>query len=309
MSNLTGSGGAYPSKDIVVNINWSAGGATDAYARNVTGVAVESLGVSPNFKNITGSGGLRGAQATLNSEPDGYTMGSMAPPLVPISALVQDSDVDLTRLVPVAGYSAGTYGLWTLPKHGVSTMDGILEKYQSGEFTTIGLQGSGDSSEITALLMKDSDEYNLAYENAVSYGGSAAAAKALISEEVPAIIASDGGVRNYYRNDQIDGVAMLHSEGSALFDDIPPVTDSGYPTWDYVSRFTRGMVLPPETSTEKRDTLEQAIKEAGQSDEVSQWTEKTGNPVSFQGHEKFGAAIKNSFEKIPEVVDINSLSK
>lgn len=310
LSGCTGNlGGSdeYPSKDISVTINWGAGGATDAYARQVTGKAIEGLDVNASFSNINGGGGLRGTSETFHSEPDGYTVGSMAPPLVPLSALVNPPKFDMRELVPVAAYSAGTLGLWTLPKHDISSVEELTERYQNGEFSVIGTQGSGDMSDILGRLMKDDDEYDLAYEDSVSYGGSAPAAKALVSEEVPAIIATDGGVRQYYRNEQIDAIAMLHSDGSTMFSDLPSVADNDWPTWDYVARFIRGMVFPPETPTEKRDMLEEAIKDATESDEIKEWSEESGNPVNFQDHETLGNAMTEAFEKIPKEIDIDSL--
>lgn len=102
---------------------------------------------------------------------------------------------------------------------------------------------------------------------------------------------------------------MLHSEGSTLFDDIPSVSDKGYPTWDYISRFTRGLVMPPETSTDKRETIENAIKTEIENKEVQEWVDKSGNPVNFQNHEKFGNAIQNAFKKIPKVINLDKISK
>jgi tripartite-type tricarboxylate transporter receptor subunit TctC len=244
----------------------------------------------------------------MNASPDGYTIGSMAPPVVPMSAILNQPDFDMTKAVPVAGWSIGTFGVWTHPDYDISTLGELFSRYQSGEFETIGLQDKGDPTHVSALLMKNSDKFNFPWKSSVGYGGSSNAVKTLVSKEVPAIIASDGGVRNFYRNDDITAVAMLHTKGSAVFPDIPTLKDQGYPgEMDYITRFSRGCILPPGTSKEKRDVMEQAIKKAINSEDVNQWEEQSGNPVSYVPHDQIGDSIEGSLNKIPQKIDVERL--
>jgi tripartite-type tricarboxylate transporter receptor subunit TctC len=304
------SGGQYPSKGIKVIINWAAGGGTDTYARQVVGPAIRSLGVQPQFTNFPGAGGLRGTGNLYRAEPDGYTMGSNAPVLIVLSYLIQQPpDIDLTKLVNIAAYSVGTFGVWAHPDYNVSSLKDVIQRYQSGEFKTLGLQDKGgDPSYVAALIMKNDSDFNWQWKSSVGYGGSAATAKALVSKEVPVAIATDGGMREYYRAGKVDAICMLHSEGSIVFSDIPTMKDTTYPTeLDYISRFMRGMVFPPGTPTRKRDTIEKAIKQATQSKEVKQWEKESGNPVTFFSHEKMASTTEKALKKIPKKVDLEKL--
>jgi tripartite-type tricarboxylate transporter receptor subunit TctC len=301
----------YPTRDIEVIINWGAGGATDAYARNILAEAIENLGVNAEFRNVTGGAGLRGTGETANSEPDGYTIGTTAPPVIPLSALIDPPDFDITELVPLGGYSAGTYGLWTRPDEGISNLDDLLERYRTGEYEVIGLQDIGDPTHVASLLMRNSDEFDFQWEEAVGYGGSAPAARSLLSGEVPAIVASDGGVREFYREDEVNAVAMLHSEGSNVFEDIPSIVDQGYSAeFEFISRFVRGSVAPPETPEEISGTLIDSIEWAAtESDEIQQWEEESGNPVNYTSPEAIGDSITNAMERIPDEIDMNQITE
>lgn len=306
VSNLGSGGGEYPTKDIKVIINVAAGGSTDAYARQIAASAIEELGVNAEMQNITGAGGLRGIGRVANAQPNGYTMGTIAPPSSPVSYLLNKPDWEMTDLVPVGGYSIGVYGIWTRPNADVNNFDEFLRKYQSGEWKNIGTQDSGGVTTVIAHFMKNSDEFDFSWKEQIGYPGSAPAAKALISEEVPAVLASSGGVRNYYRQDQLKCIAMMHSGGSPLFPDLPVLPES-YPNIDFLSRFVRGLILPPETSNDIQTTLWESIESEAKSEETKQWVEESGNPVNLVPTKEFGNSIEQALTQIPEKVDLEKI--
>ncbi|GHC27916.1 Bug family tripartite tricarboxylate transporter substrate binding protein [Aidingimonas halophila] len=65
----------YPEKPIELIVPWSAGGGTDAVARQFANGLEEELDRTVNVVNRTGGSGVVGHTAMANADPDGYTLG------------------------------------------------------------------------------------------------------------------------------------------------------------------------------------------------------------------------------------------
>ena len=297
----------YPSQPIRVIISWAEGGATDSYARQIVSQAHDELDVDSEFENIDGAGGLRGLSELYNAEPDGYTMGDISTPIIPLAAMLANPGFEVTELEVIGGYSIGTFGMFANPDEEIESFDEVLERYQTGEYEALGIQDEGDPTEVLARVMRDDPDYDFAWDQIVGYGGTAETGRALAAGEVPVAIGSDGGIQSFYNDDQIDSVAMLHSEGSALYEEIPTVEDEGYSAHDYLARFLRGMAFPPDTPDEKQEIMTDAIEEATISEPVQEWEEESGNPVDFIPSSEFEAAMEEAFEEIPQQVDLDDL--
>jgi tripartite-type tricarboxylate transporter receptor subunit TctC len=210
----SGSGQSFPSSDITVLITKGEGGATDVYTRNLVGPAIESLGVNAQFEYVTGAGGLRGLSVLLDRASDGHTMCSFNVAGGIFSYLINQPNYKITNFKPIGTTSVGSATMFTQPNNSVSNINDAIKKYNSGKWSVIAGQGNGDATNALILLMKQNKKYNLNYENYTSYGGTAPTAQALAGGEIPLMVGSDGGAREYYRNGDIKAVAALRSEGS-----------------------------------------------------------------------------------------------
>src|SRR5690606_13486454 len=63
----------YPSRALTWVVPFSAGGPTDAMARNIANKVSEQLGESIVIENAPGAGGTIGATKVSRTDPDGYT--------------------------------------------------------------------------------------------------------------------------------------------------------------------------------------------------------------------------------------------
>ena len=83
----------YPNKVIKQQVPFAPGGTTDIIARVIADPLGKALGQSVIVENKAGGGGLVGAQDTVRSAPDGYSLGlatvsstASAPAINPSSA-------------------------------------------------------------------------------------------------------------------------------------------------------------------------------------------------------------------------------
>lgn len=301
-------GGEYPTAGETMEyiVPFSEGGGTDTYARQIMGKTTELLDLNLQVNNVPGGASLRGAEQIVNAEPTGYEMGGFNPPSTPLSYLVFQPDFDLTEVKGVCTYATTPYVIIANSDLGVSGFDDLVSRYQSGEFTAIGgCQSQGGLNHVGALVMRS--QMGLEYENYVGYDGCAPAGQAVASGEIPATIGSDLAIEGVVESGRAEVVAVLLSGGSTVFPDAETLPDQGYDAIDYIGGLNRGMFMPPGVPDESIATLSAAIEEAIASDELQQWSEETGNGLTYGPPEAADALVQDSIGQIPEQVDIDRI--
>lgn len=94
VSATTAMAADWPKRPINLVVPYKAGGGTDAYARAISAVAKDVLGVPVVVVNKPGSGGLNGANTLLGARPDGYTMMMTSAGSFLLSTLTRDTKLD-----------------------------------------------------------------------------------------------------------------------------------------------------------------------------------------------------------------------
>jgi tripartite-type tricarboxylate transporter receptor subunit TctC len=303
----SGGSSGYPSENITYIVPFSQGGGTDTYARKIMPELSKELGVGIAVQNVPGAASLKGTGKLLRSEPNGYTFGGFNPPSTPLSYLVLDPGWDITKLVPVCTYARTPYCIFARPEHKIKGMKDLVNRYQNDGLSKFGGLGRGGIVHVAANVMKS--EYGLTYDQYVGYDGAGPALKAAISGEVPVVATTDTAALSAVKSGDLEPVAVLSSDGSNVFSNVPSPSDAGYPSIDYIGQLIRCMFLPPNTETSRRDTLEKGVKAALQHDSVQQWSKQTGNIVAFGNHKKAKQALQKPLEKIPKKINLDKITQ
>lgn len=307
LAGCTGdSGGEYPSKDLTYIVPFSQGGGTDTYARKIIPEVSNELGTGIAIENVPGAASLKGTGELLNSESDGYTFGGFNPPSTPISYLVHDPSWDITKLTPVCTFARTPYAVFARPDLNIEGLKDLASRYKNGDLSKFSGLGRGGIVHIAANVMKS--DYGLQYDQYVGYDGAGPALKAAVSGEVPVVATTDTAAKSAVDSGDLEPVSIMSSQGSNIFPDAPSPSDEGYESIDYIGQLTRCIFLPPETSTDRRDTLKGAIESALKNDAVQSWSEKTGNVVEYGGPEKAKQALNDSIETIPKKVNLDEVT-
>ncbi|WP_369684856.1 Bug family tripartite tricarboxylate transporter substrate binding protein [Halalkalicoccus sp. NIPERK01] len=300
-------GDGYPNNDLRYIIPFSEGGGTDTFARQMIPVMGEELGTNIAIENIPGSASLRGTGELYHAEPDGYTFGGFNPPSTPVSAMVNPPDFEMQELKGVGAYARTPFVIVANPEHEIEGFEDLVSRYQSGELETFSGKQKGGVDHVLALLMRDNQEYDLAWQRYVGYDGSGPAVQATVSGEVPVAISTDTAAQGAAEDGRVDTVVSLSSEGSGVFPDLPAVTDVGYPNIDYLGQLRRCMYVPPETSDDHIQTLTEALEASLEDEELQQWAEDTGNVLEYGGPDVAETAVSDAFENIPDQVDLDEV--
>jgi tripartite-type tricarboxylate transporter receptor subunit TctC len=309
----SGDGGSsdYPNQRIRLIIPFSEGGGTDTWHRNFIPHVSDELGVPIQIDNIPGAASLRGAAEMVRAEGDGYTLGAFNPPSTPTSYMLADPDWDITTLKGVCRYARQGYVTYGNPsameEMGIEDYNGMLEAYQNGDVTNFGGQQVGGIVHVMSVLLKNLDEYNLAWENYIGYDGGGPLVQAVASGEVPFGVTTPSSGIGAIENGNVEVLAVMASEGDPVVPDTPSVTDLGYPNIDYIGQLQRCQWAPEGTPDDHIDTWASAMESALQTDEFQNWLDETGNRTSFAGPEAANSALQNALEQVPANVDLQAI--
>lgn len=173
---------AWPSRPIRLVVPAPPGGALDLFARALAEQLTLALGQTVLVVNISGAGGLIGAQAAARAAPDGYTLALIHSGLLSVQAVNPRLDL-LHDFLPLARlvHSPLVVVVRTDSPYG-SLADLIVAVRARPGRLSYGSGGIGSSSHVAVAEMAQRlHDFNAVH---VPYGGAAEAATALVRGDV-----------------------------------------------------------------------------------------------------------------------------
>jgi tripartite-type tricarboxylate transporter receptor subunit TctC len=100
----------FPARPIRIIVPFGAGGSNDITTRALAQATERHLGRPIIIENVTGGGGVVGANAIVAAQPDGYTIGTSVPSMLIAPYLKKatyDAGKDFTYIIGVMGFTYG----------------------------------------------------------------------------------------------------------------------------------------------------------------------------------------------------------
>jgi tripartite-type tricarboxylate transporter receptor subunit TctC len=100
----------FPTRPIRIIVPFGAGGSNDITTRALAKATEPHLGRAILIENVTGGGGLVGANAIVAAQPEGYTIGTTVPSMLMAPYLKKatyDASKDFTYIIGVMGFAYG----------------------------------------------------------------------------------------------------------------------------------------------------------------------------------------------------------
>ena len=218
----------YPSRPIRIIVPYPPGGSSDLAVRTVAAKISEGLGQPVVIENRSGAAGQVGIQAVVRSPADGYTLVATPNGPVTISGHLQKLPYDSAKdLVPVAMLAWVPIGIAVnaaLPIHNLN--DFIEFSKRKPEGVSYSVSGVGTLMQLAGELLKSMTGANLV---AVAYRGTAPAAAAILSGEVPAGISDLVTLLPHATSGRIRILALANSARTTTAPDLATVAESGVP--------------------------------------------------------------------------------
>jgi tripartite-type tricarboxylate transporter receptor subunit TctC len=298
----------YPNQNITLMSNYPEGSGTYALAMKLSSVISEQQGVNVEVEAVGGGAGLRGLGELRGRPNDGYTFSTVYTPSQPLAALINDPGFDVTNLTGITDAGHYTFQLIADPSRDFDDFAEVKERYNSGEFDSIGGLGRGQSFHIACAVARE--EIGWDWNNLVSFDGSRDSVRGTAAGEVPVSTASVNASSAAVKEGNVDAIANFYSEGDQYSEAPAWVDDLGLPDIDYIAKISYGFLAPPNLDEDIQSQAVDMFKQAIESDTMRQWAENANlhNGVE-NGGDEFTDMMKESQEKIQNQVDLDKITE
>jgi tripartite-type tricarboxylate transporter receptor subunit TctC len=273
----------YPSREIKLIVQAAPGGISDAVSRVAASLVEKRLGVPVVCENRPGAAGALAFSYVARRSADGYTIGHAPVEIAMVRTLgyaeVGPENMDLICLV--------TKTKPVLVVRSEAPWHNFREFLEAAEhdFGRLILANSGTGSiwHFNALLMEREGGVRFTH---VPFNGSSAALGALLGGHVDAVVAGVGEVISHVESGRLRALLVLDSERSGLLPDTPNTVELHY---DFGAGAWSGFFAPKGLPDEVRTVLEQAFREASETEEFRKLCRERGMESVFLGSADFRA--------------------
>jgi tripartite-type tricarboxylate transporter receptor subunit TctC len=264
---------AYPDKPVRIIVPFSTGGGTDIQGRLLAGKMQQNTGKTFIIDNRTGAGGLIGAQITVESANDGYTLLFTTATLA-VNTTLQAKRMKFsatTDLDPITWISSSPLVLGVHPSVPVKSAKELIEmvKQRPGVFNVAG-NTPGSTSHLAAELLKQAAGLKYAV---ILYRGGGPATLAAATGEVDFIFTTAPSIQPHIRANRLKALAVTTPKPSSGFPGVPTL-NTIYPTMEIDNWYA--MFFPKGTSSDKVDYINREAKKALNADDVKAFYDREG---------------------------------
>ncbi len=255
----TGSGPAYPSKQLRIVVAFPPGGPIDIVARMIMGKLSEAMGQSVIVDNRGGAGGVIGVDNVAKSAPDGYSMVLSSTSLGILPHVFPNLPFDVYRDLASVSMVTTTPELMvvhpSLPVKNVKELI-ALAKARPGQLNAAST-GNGGLPHLVLELFKTETGTQIVH---VPYGGAAPAVTNTLGGHTQMMIADLPVLLPHVQSARMRALAITVAKRSALLPDLPTMAEQGVPKVDASNWY--GIFVAGKTSREIIDRLNAGLNKA-----------------------------------------------
>jgi tripartite-type tricarboxylate transporter receptor subunit TctC len=290
----------YPERIIKLVVPYLPGGGTDIVSRHFARELEKAIGQTVIVENRAGAGGLIGAQAVINSEPDGYTFlvgdnstNSFVPALSKTPRY--DPVVNLTPISLLIDVPNVLVVHPSLPAHSLAEMIAIT-KAKPGFYNT-STAGVGSFSHVAMELLNVVAGTQIV---SVHYKGGAEALPAVLKGEVQIMISPTRNVLPYIQNGQLRALAVTSLRRTLFLPDVPTMAETipGYSAENWY-----GLYAPAKLPESILTKVAEAVGQALDSSSMQDFARAGGTAIQKTTPAEFKALARKDYEKWAKVID------
>jgi len=289
----------FPTKPIRMIVPFSAGGPTDAMARDLAQRMSNDLGQTIIVDNRPGAGGNIGAEVAAKSAPDGYTMlFATNGPLAGNPSLYRNIGYD-----PIKSFTGVTNYVFignilavnpNLPVRSFAELMKLL-KANPGKYSYAS-GGSGTTQHFSGELLKVMGDVKMIH---VPYKGEAPATVDVLGNQVPIIFCNPLTCLPYIRSGKLIALAVTSPKRNPALPNVPAIAET-LPGYDL--RAWYGLAVPANTPVPVVKRLNAAAVKAVESPEVIDKIHSYGGEPQPGTPEEFTQFIRSEVKKWESMV-------
>jgi len=294
------SAAAFPDRPIQFIVPYSAGGATDLWARAIAQVAPRFFPVPTVVVNKAGGGAIPGRVDVVKSRPDGYTLlmgwGSGEDLVVPHQRqLPYDVFVDL---VPVCRMSVHSIVMVVPGSSPHKDIPEFVKWAKTKEHVTAAVSTKGGSPDISMQLFAKAAGFKL---TSIPGSGGADSMTRLAGGHVDISGAHPSEILTHVKAGRMRPLGVAFAERDPSAPDVPTFRERGI---DLISSSARGFIAPKGTPPDIMRYLEQALRKAMEDPDHVRRMKEVGLSVKFMGSEEFTGFIGREEARAKSLIDL-----
>jgi tripartite-type tricarboxylate transporter receptor subunit TctC len=235
----------YPDRPLRLIVPFPPGGGNDILARTVGQGLAGSLGQQIVVDNRGGAGGMLGATAAANANPDGYTLflgslGSLAhnPALRPALAYSPPRDFAAVSLLATSPFILVVHP--GLPAKSVKEL--LAAARAKPGSLNYGSAGTGSSLHLTGELFKHAAGVDIVH---VGYKGTAPAITDLIAGQVQIVFSTMPPALPHVKTGRLRALGVTSAKRARIVPEAPTIAEAGVPGFEVEN--WQGIVVPAKT--------------------------------------------------------------
>jgi len=303
-SGFSGSTSDFPSESVTIVVPYAEGGGTDGYARIIQDPLSDELGVEVTVENIPGETPVTGLNELVTNPNDDHQLG-MAGHLGLVGSALIFADWDpseVTMLGSVGSLAISCYGN---AEYDWGGLNGMIEQFNSGEFSQIASIGFGTPFHLAALIARERTDWG--WEEWIPYEGAAPSVQAVAQDEVSFGMIASVVLRPHYQSDtEIDVIGTLRSDGDPTMPEVESWSEAGLTSVDEVSNILMSVFGPPQMSDGARNRMDEALQNIMETDAIAGAREETGLLIdSYATASELQETVSDLETEIPETVNLD----
>ena len=293
------SAAAFPDRPIQFIVPYSAGGATDLWARAIAQVAPRFFPVPTVVVNKAGGGAIPGRVDVVKSRPDGYTLlmgwGSGEDLVVPHQRqLPYDVFVDL---VPVCRMSVHSIVMVVPGSSPHKDIPEFVKWAKTKEHVTAAVSTKGGSPDISMQLFAKAAGFKL---TSIPGSGGADSMTRLAGGHVDISGAHPSEILTHVKAGRMRPLGVAFAERDPSAPDVPTFKEFGY---DVVTAGSvKGIAVPKGTPKEVIAYLEKKFKEIAEDAEFQKIMKDIAQPVLYQNAEEYRLWAKQASDQYAQLI-------
>jgi tripartite-type tricarboxylate transporter receptor subunit TctC len=278
-----------------------AASASDIAVRLVTERMAEILGQGMAVENVSGVGGLIGANRLAAARPDGYTLAALNNSILAILPHIRKNEAkfdSFSDFVPIYGFASIPTFLGVARELQASSTRELIQlaraqpgalNYSSG--------GPGSPQHLATEMFQSMAGVKLTH---VPYKGATAAAADLAAGRVQVMMISHSLALPYLQDGKVRLIAFGGKDRSPAFPDVPTVHEAGVPGYDYASWIALFAIrdTPAPVVAKLRDAAAKALATPGLPDRLF----RSGLEIWATPPERLGAVVREDYARWQKVV-------
>ena len=295
----TGSGQAYPSKQLRIVVAFPPGGPIDIVARMLTAKLSEAMGQSLLVDNRGGAGGTIGVDNVAKSPPDGYSMVLSSTSLAIYPHVFPNLPFDAQRdLAPVSMVTTTPELLVVHPSLPVKNVKELiaLAKARPGQLNAAST-GNGGLPHLVLELFKAETGTQIVH---VPYGGAAAATTNTLGGHTQMMIADLPVLLPHVQSHRLRAIAVTTAKRASLLPDLPSIAEQGVPKVDASNWY--GIFVAGKTPREIIDRLNAGLNKALSDKDLRERLAARGADPAPGTPEQLAAMLKVDYNKWGPIV-------